>query len=543
MLQRFFIFSSALFLMMGFKVYSADIKTITDAYASFRKLNSAMDLVATLKGDTISFADFNQEYVTIFKNIKPDTIWLKERPKKRPQEGKHYKLRYLYRSEITEEKGISIEATPVKVLVGTSFVVDDYVVENINSSHYIDVYLTNILTGECLIWEIINNDFSTVKYKVESYKLKHKLTLLDQVVYSARNYSREYIPIYSDIEAFRCVGVKSCFLFNNTSCKLDVELSLIDENNVSKQVKIPLQENKKEYLCTIWFDASQLAYVEESSRVYEIDNTINMDVLKSKSLSEFRALIGYTSQSDFVSQKLEPTNPLKGGSSTIFRGYLSSDEMIYIGDKLFVRGEEYYKGVLNGKAFYIPTSNVSISEDTQVKIDSLVSCPQEVRDSFFCLTKAISYANYMKRMNDAVDEIKKHGIKGLSIPYWSVYDMSEYTDGTGVEFSFYNPTKRTIKYINLSFVGYNAVDDKVGEIKQKRCIGPIESEETASYDFEYVWFTDVVEYAKLLSISVQYMDGSVKTISKPESVVWTKEIKDLFDKEILENIKYEIVGM
>lgn len=120
MLQRFFIFSSALFLMMGFKVYSADIKTITDAYASFRKLNSAMDLVATLKGDTISFADFNQEYVTIFKNIKPDTIWLKERPKKRPQEGKHYKLRYLYRSEITEEKGISIEATPVKVLVGTS---------------------------------------------------------------------------------------------------------------------------------------------------------------------------------------------------------------------------------------------------------------------------------------------------------------------------------------------------------------------------------------------------------------------------------------
>lgn len=540
MLRRFFVLTSVLSLLMCFKVYSLEIKAISDVYAPFSKFGSAAELVDFLKGDTIRFVDFNEENVTIFKNIKPDTIWLKERPKKKPQEGKHYRLRYLYHSDIIEENNISTEVTPIREFVGTSFVINNYVVKNLNSFHYIDVYITNILTGECLIWEIISNDFSTVKYKVESNRLEHELSLLNQVVYSARNFSHGDTPIYSDIEAYHCVGVKSYYLFNNMSSKLKVELSLVDENNVSKQVEIPLQVNKKEYLSTIWFDASQLACVEESSKVYEIDYTINMDVLKSTSLTGFNVLIGYTSQSDFVSQKLEPTNPLKGGSSS---GYLSSDEMIYIGDKLSVRGVDYYKGVLNGKAFYIPTSNVSISEDTQMKIDSLVSCSQEVRDSFFCLTKAISYANYMKKMNDALDEIKEQGIKGLSIPYWSVYDMSEYTDGTGVEFSFYNPTKKTIKYINLSFVGYNAVDDKVGGVKEKRCIGPIAPEETASYDFEYVWFTDIVEYAKLLSISVQYMDGTVKTISKPESIVWKKEIKDLFDNEILENIKYKVVGI
>lgn len=45
----------------------------------------------------------------------------------------------------------------------------------------------------------------------------------------------------------------------------------------------------------------------------------------------------------------------------------------------------------------------------------------------------------------------------------------------------------------------------------RKGVGPIDSFESASYDFEYIWYTDVVDYAKLRSIVVQYKDGTSKT--------------------------------
>lgn len=50
-------------------------------------------------------------------------------------------------------------------------------------------------------------------------------------------------------------------------------------------------------------------------------------------------------------------------------------------------------------------------------------------------------------------------------------------------------------------------------VRSSVCVaGPIEPEDFGSYTFENLWFTDEVEWAKLVSLKVDYMDGSSKTI-------------------------------
>lgn len=115
----------------------------------------------------------------------------------------------------------------------------------------------------------------------------------------------------------------------------------------------------------------------------------------------------------------------------------------------------------------------------------------------------------------------KHGVSVLD---FSVYDESKYTEATGFKLEVYNPTQKTIKYIRVELMGMNAVDDPVRDrfggsaIKQVRGIGPIEPQDFGSYTFEHLWFTDTVEWAKLVSLRVDYMDGSSKTIKNLKRV-------------------------
>ncbi len=124
--------------------------------------------------------------------------------------------------------------------------------------------------------------------------------------------------------------------------------------------------------------------------------------------------------------------------------------------------------------------------------------------------------------------IKKCALKGIGVFSFGAVDASEYTEGSGVEMTFYNPTKKIVKYVHATVVGYNAVNDPVVESGKTshtlKCIGPINPGEDGTYNFEYVWFTDIVETAKLTSIKVQYMDGTEKIISKPSEVIMPKAL-------------------
>lgn len=120
------------------------------------------------------------------------------------------------------------------------------------------------------------------------------------------------------------------------------------------------------------------------------------------------------------------------------------------------------------------------------------------------------------------DKTKKYGI-GIVGAY--IYDMSEYTEGTGFRVKYYNPTNKTIKYISSTLVGYNPVKDPVKDNRKKKTqitvkgVGPIGPENTAEFDFEYTWFTDLVKTFKIISIKVDYTDGTSKVV-KPTQGVW-----------------------
>jgi len=130
------------------------------------------------------------------------------------------------------------------------------------------------------------------------------------------------------------------------------------------------------------------------------------------------------------------------------------------------------------------------------------------------------------------DLIKKYSNYGLAIFDYEAFDNSEFTEGTGFRVNVFNPTKKTIKYININFIGINPVNDKVinkyknSYTNNVRAVGPLKSMESGYYEWDYVWFTDIVETIKITSINVQFMDGTIKSITDINKIVIKDEDKE-----------------
>lgn len=277
---------------------------------------------------------------------------------------------------------------------------------------------------------------------------------------------------------------------------------------------------------------SQSEYDKEldKSKIYTINYDLPQDsTFKAKlELLPFKAIWGKTnSYSNYVSQTIKP------GYSPLGYHSIPKDTYILIGDKISVRGKDYYKAVLHGKSFYIDCSQIDINKPEL--LDSLLVQPQDVRDAFFDYAKIISRYRYNEERVKQLTEFQMLMERGFVVLEAHPYDMSEYTDGMGMKFSFLNTSKKTIKYISINFIGYNAVDDPVPSrgktLLTRKGIGPIEPYETGSYDFEYVWFTDIIDYSKVRSIVVQYTNGTSKTFTgeyvkaAPDEVINAVEYK------------------
>ncbi|WP_294285467.1 hypothetical protein [uncultured Chryseobacterium sp.] len=107
-------------------------------------------------------------------------------------------------------------------------------------------------------------------------------------------------------------------------------------------------------------------------------------------------------------------------------------------------------------------------------------------------------------------EVKKYGLGIIN------YNATEGYSATGADFKIFNPSKKTIKYIWFTVGGENPVGDLVKSggkyYRTLKGVGPIESFGVGSWSFDYVWFTDLIEYLRITTIKIQYMDGSIKTI-------------------------------
>lgn len=105
----------------------------------------------------------------------------------------------------------------------------------------------------------------------------------------------------------------------------------------------------------------------------------------------------------------------------------------------------------------------------------------------------------------------------FTITSFKIFKHNEYSDATDVTIDFFNGTKKTIKYVNLTLVAYNRVGDVVADMGNKsknvRAVGPIAAERDGGLTFEYVFYSPVVYCVKVTALKVQYTDGTTKLFS------------------------------
>jgi hypothetical protein len=191
---------------------------------------------------------------------------------------------------------------------------------------------------------------------------------------------------------------------------------------------------------------------------------------------------------------------------------------------------QFYEILYNMETYFVEKDKVLTEESYYSQIEKMSST---MADSFRNHAQYVSKILYEGNRTKAFDFLIGCKSKGLAILQWSFYDESEYTEGTSAKIKVYNPTSKTIKYLWFTFVGYNAVDDKIIDRKRGtsnitvKAIGPIKPDESGTYDYTYVWFTDLVQTAVISNIKVQYMDGSFKTISNPKEIMLKKDLYNL----------------
>lgn len=234
-------------------------------------------------------------------------------------------------------------------------------------------------------------------------------------------------------------------------------------------------------------------------------------------------------------------NGLEGaylGTSTISYCELSLDRKVSNYSIVFVIGykhcddtsvlkkdQDYFEVVYKGKIYMCPKGVIRFIKENDYMSEIKKFTPEQY-ERFRAHSIDIANEYHKLKINQIYGEMDGCKTKGLSLMKYNVFDVSEYTDGTGIDFEVYNPTNKIIKYLWFSVVGYNAVDDIVRKgtlstIKLK-AVGPIKPKESATYSYDYVWFSDLVESAKVSSITVMYMDGTSKIINPVKNIMLAK---------------------
>lgn len=188
-------------------------------------------------------------------------------------------------------------------------------------------------------------------------------------------------------------------------------------------------------------------------------------------------------------------------------------------------GASYSKDFLEvlyaGKTRLVHTGAVFLSDKEAERLEMLEPAQVEASANVWRLVSLRARVNQLETAMKALDKTGKRGVALLKA---SIFDVSQYTEGTGFEATVYNSTKKTIKYVTFTVAGLNAVGDLVrggwrgNAAPMLRGIGPIAPGETASYSKDYMWMTDVVESFRISSIKLEYTDGSTRVISDMKGI-------------------------
>src|ERR1035437_2901543 len=115
---------------------------------------------------------------------------------------------------------------------------------------------------------------------------------------------------------------------------------------------------------------------------------------------------------------------------------------------------QYYEICRNKQTYYIERDKLATMPNVYEEIALLSS---DHADTFKKNAQNTAELIYKSELRKALNFLSACKPKGLVITKWSLYDVSEYTEGTGLRISVYNPTQKTIKYLWITVTGFNPV--------------------------------------------------------------------------------------
>ena len=280
---------------------------------------------------------------------------------------------------------------------------------------------------------------------------------------------------------------------------------------------------------------------KETMNIIEIPN---YKILLSKEEFEKKHIINYMVNSSFViDSTIVETVAGKNYNGVLVRhkgGYVSQEVskgelqdksylkelVVWFGGIDTIQNKVFYKICELDKVFYVEEKNISLEyeilgdiKDATDAINRYISMSREDQEAYFEYTKRfVCYDLFTEKQNEYSQYLNKYKEMGIMVENMGLYDNNGVS--TGLSFNVTNLSNKTIKYIEIGVTGLNAVRDKVIEkgksVQLAKCIGPIYSYHTASYDFKYLWWTDLVEYYRVNYYIITYMDGTNKKIKENE---------------------------
>ncbi len=179
--------------------------------------------------------------------------------------------------------------------------------------------------------------------------------------------------------------------------------------------------------------------------------------------------------------------------------------------------EFYWRICYKGKKELVKVDDSSIymADSNYVYLAQRGENGAEFREDMACALDII-----LTTINTRNRELEKHGIV---IDYWDWGYESDYSYSTYCNVTISNTGNKTIKYIWFDFIAYDAVEERLTSfgkrVEKVKGIGPIETGFSGTYNFDSVFHSRVVETMSIASITIQYMDGTKKTIADPKKIM------------------------
>lgn len=219
-----------------------------------------------------------------------------------------------------------------------------------------------------------------------------------------------------------------------------------------------------------------------------------------------------------------------------------------------------YEGFLFGEPMVFPDSDLSfeydsLSREARAFIDRRGYSDKgiEARKNLAIKNDKMRSASHLEKQRKRLEQIESALAKIENFrkqkKIFIIEQKYSYSDYQfGLEFKFFNCYNKVIKYVEIKTNAYNQVGDLQGDYfgyssKTVRCIGPIEKEETAVFDFDKMFWdeNDVIHHLTVVDVKITFMDGTVTRYSGKDNVkLHTSDYYSAEQKKILKDMGIEL---